>query len=239
MRYIEIPSDAYWKPRWRADQAVAYALGEVHHPDKSYAQLCDHFCAWSYGFAGSGYYSAIKHWYAIPSNHKRTSGKPPVGALVFWSIGTYGHVAIVVKEGYVASNDIKRYGKIDVVPIPYINQRWGARYLGWTVPYLASSWGTNPNKPPVVIPEIDLGKIREAAQKKDKSYKSGTTKVQKALRAEKMLRHPFIEGRFGPKTRAAYQKWQKKLGYEGGAANGIPGKESLTKLGRRHGFGVK
>lgn len=35
-----------------------------------------------------------------------------------------------------------------------------------------------------------------------------------------------------------YRQWQRRLGYKGDDANGIPGRESLTRLGDRHGFGV-
>ena len=38
-------------------------------------------------------------------------------------------------------------------------------------------------------------------------------------------------GYFGSLTKKAYAKWQYKLGYRGTAANGVPGKKSLEKLG--------
>ena len=45
-------------------------------------------------------------------------------------------------------------------------------------------------------------------------------------------------GIFGPLTKAAYSKWQKKLGHKGKDADGIPGLTSLRKLGAKHGFTV-
>jgi hypothetical protein len=42
----------------------------------------------------------------------------------------------------------------------------------------------------------------------------------------------------GPLTRAAYKKWQQKLGFRGADADGIPGFTSLKRLGAKHGFGV-
>lgn len=44
---------------------------------------------------------------------------------------------------------------------------------------------------------------------------------------------------FNAATKTAYAKWQKKLGYTGADADGIPGAESLKRLGRKHGFTVK
>lgn len=44
---------------------------------------------------------------------------------------------------------------------------------------------------------------------------------------------------FNAATKTAYSRWQKKLGFTGADADGIPGKVSLQKLGRKHGFTVK
>ena len=133
-----------WSPR----QAFFYAGGEVRSPDKNYTGQCDHFVAWCYGWAGSGQTSAIQHWGAIPSGYKFTRGTPPAGALVFWSVGRYGHVAISAGDGTCFSTDFRRTGKVDRVRIADITKGWGARYLGWSRPVFPNGFGKNPNKPP-------------------------------------------------------------------------------------------
>jgi murein DD-endopeptidase MepM/ murein hydrolase activator NlpD len=45
-------------------------------------------------------------------------------------------------------------------------------------------------------------------------------------------------GKFGPQTVEAYKKWQRSLGYKGTAADGKPGRTSLTALGKKYGFTV-
>jgi hypothetical protein len=62
--------------------------------------------------------------------------------------------------------------------------------------------------------------------------------VQKALQKEVGLA-PQASPIFNAATKAAYAKWQTKLGFKGADADGIPGKTSLMKLGRKHGFTVK
>lgn len=62
--------------------------------------------------------------------------------------------------------------------------------------------------------------------------------VQKALTAEKLYSGK-LDGIAGPKTKAAYKALQKRYGYSGVAADGIPGKTSLTRLGHARGFTVK
>lgn len=55
--------------------------------------------------------------------------------------------------------------------------------------------------------------------------------VEKALQAEHLLDARWVDGYFGTSTTAAYAKYQQSLGYTGLAANGLPGKSSLTQLG--------
>lgn len=71
------------------------------------------------------------------------------------------------------------------------------------------------------------------------TYKSEVLIVEKALQAEGLLSGTFVDGSFGTATVTAYAAWQRRLGYTGSDADGIPGKTSLTKLGQRHGFTVK
>ncbi|MET9023899.1 hypothetical protein ABZV93_28385 [Actinopolymorpha sp. NPDC004070] len=47
------------------------------------------------------------------------------------------------------------------------------------------------------------------------------------------------DGSFGSTTVQAYRKWQLRCGYSGKDADSIPGKDSLTRLGKKYGFTVK
>ena len=62
--------------------------------------------------------------------------------------------------------------------------------------------------------------------------------VELALAAEGLLDRQWVDGSFGTKTITAYAALQKKYGYTGAAANGIPGTASLARLGGSHGFTV-
>lgn len=99
---------------------------------------------------------------------------------------------------------------------------------------------------PPAKPAVDLSKLREAARvdpprTSDKArYPTGTRRVEGALVAEGLLDKRYRDpvGHFGSKTVEAYARWQRRLGYTGRDADGIPGRVSLTELGRRHGFRV-
>jgi peptidoglycan hydrolase-like protein with peptidoglycan-binding domain len=61
--------------------------------------------------------------------------------------------------------------------------------------------------------------------------KASVLLVEQALRDRNLLDAAWVDGYFGTTTTAAYAKYQKSLGYTGLAANGLPGKTSLAKLG--------
>lgn len=242
------------EPLWTPAQAVAYALGQVAHADKDYSGMCDHFAGgWTWGYGGSGYTSAIVHWRAVPASLRhRGDLDPPAGAMVFWSNGSHGHIALAVAPGKAASTDIRRRGKVDVVPIASVHERWkSCTYLGWTPPYLVRAWGRNPHHPAAVpLPVVSLAAVAAAARK-DPSAAQGSALhrqevriVERALAAEGLLAARWVDGSFGSKTVTAYAAWQQRCGFTGSpaaagsGADGVPGRTTLARLGQRHGFRV-
>jgi peptidoglycan hydrolase-like protein with peptidoglycan-binding domain len=67
--------------------------------------------------------------------------------------------------------------------------------------------------------------------------KAGVLLVEQALRDRHLLDAKWVDGYFGSTTVSAFAKFQKSLGFTGLAANGLPGKMSLTRLGAGR-FGV-
>ena len=106
--------------------------------------------------------------------------------------------------------------------------------------------GTTP-APPLPTPKrpvVDLSQLRAAARsnppaKGQPVTYTGVRTVEAALVDEGLLAKQYSDGHYGTTTVAAYSAWQRHLGYRGNDADGIPGKTSLTQLGRRHGFDVK
>lgn len=104
-------------------------------------------------------------------------------------------------------------------------------------------------KPPVtpsVASVVALGVLSNAA-KQDPGSKDGKPNanrramvlvVEKALVAEGLLKNEYADGLFGTSTVTAYKNWQKKIGYSGADADGLPGLASLKKLGNKHKFEV-
>ncbi|MFE6775361.1 hypothetical protein [Streptomyces sp. NPDC057676] len=67
---------------------------------------------------------------------------------------------------------------------------------------------------------------------------TGARVVEQALGAARLLDSRYAEGHFGSATVTAYAKWQRRGGYTGAGADGIPGRATLAALGNRHGFHV-
>ncbi|ACX71121.1 hypothetical protein pZL12.44c [Streptomyces phage ZL12] len=106
---------------------------------------------------------------------------------------------------------------------------------------------TTPAKPkPPKAPVVDLSKLIAAARSNPAAKGTpvtyaGVRIVETALVDAGVLAKPYSDGHFGTTTVAAYSRWQKsKAGgsYTGKAADGIPGKDSLTRLGKKYGFTV-
>lgn len=98
-----------------------------------------------------------------------------------------------------------------------------------------------------VTKTVDLSKIIAAAQRDSGRKQGGTTSgasasvkiVEDALRREGLLSTRYAsDGSFGTYTVKAYAAWQRELGYSGRDADGIPGRASLEKLGRKYNFKV-
>jgi hypothetical protein len=110
------------------------------------------------------------------------------------------------------------------------------------MPDLFASAPTPPK--PATKPSVSLAHVVYAARhdpaaaQGHTSYRAEVLLVERALAAEKLLASQWVDGSFGTKTISAYAAWQKRLGYTGSDADGIPGKTSLTRLGDKHGFSV-
>lgn len=93
-------------------------------------------------------------------------------------------------------------------------------------------------------PVVDLSKLRAAAVNNPKAKGTpvtyaGVEIVETALVDEGLLAKKFSDGHWGTKTTPSYAAWQRRCGYRGDSADGLPGLDSLTRLGKKHAFDVK
>ncbi len=112
----------------REAHAVSWAESQVG--STAWEWWCDRFVATAYGMTHSGYGSALAHWSNLGSRGLTHPGdwSAPAGALVFWSNGSFGHVAIAVGDGSVVSPN---YTGVQRMNIRAVNG--GNYYLGWSL----------------------------------------------------------------------------------------------------------
>lgn len=144
--------------------ALAWARTQVYGSPQ-WRDLCLNFTARSYGWAHSGTHYAIDHFQSVVPAAMRHWGDraAPAGALMFWDTGLRaGHVALSLGNGSVVTNDITIPGRISVVPASAIDERWGARYLGWAPPYFPG--GILHSEPVPVAKPVPVATVSPSAQ---------------------------------------------------------------------------
>ena len=106
-----------------------------------------------------------------------------------------------------------------------------------SVPAIAAS--NSDDTPAPAAASVNMAAVVKAAQidprRPDTALtpgaKASVLLVEKALDAKNLLAPSYVDGHFGSKTIDAYAAYQRKLGYTGLDASGLPGKTSLEKLG--------
>jgi hypothetical protein len=220
-----------------AIRSVQSALAWARSQRRFQSGMCLKFVRTTYRVP-SKYASAAIAWHKTRFRHSST---PPRGVPVWWTGGSrgFGHVAISAGDGFVISTDTGGRGHVGRTSIAHITNAWGQTYRGWTEdingvrvyrPSGATAAATQPK------PVIDASAA--AALFRSGKKHNAVLRIQRALAAEVGLDFSSGPGVPGRRTRAAYKKWQQRLGFRGADADGIPGYTSLKRLGAKHGFGV-
>ena len=181
-------------------EGLAYAQGEQKHASRDWTNKCQMFARSCVG-AAAWAPSAREAFNATPAAH-RHGGLPPAGAIAYYGVsdrGT-GHAVFSAGNGMVYSTDIKRQGKVDLVPYLVFESAWGLPYRGWI--------DTTPSGPldirRPVTPIVHVPRIPPFPGTFGLGAKGDHVKaIQKGLGVT-------VDGVFGPVTKAAVQAYQKK-----------------------------
>lgn len=195
----------------------------------------------------------------------RFSEYPAVGAQVFFGQGGGTHVGRVYAYDatyvYTVEGNTSVTGSAEGDGVylrkrarrdPYVHGYGYPAYPGGIVsadpawaPQTPPPVPTPPTPPtPPARPVVSLRAVRNSAKADPPQQGTPTSNyaavivVEHALVAEGLLTPARADGHFGSDTVSAYAAWQRRLGYGGSDADGIPGQISLAKLGERHGFTV-
>ncbi|MFF3557176.1 N-acetylmuramoyl-L-alanine amidase [Streptomyces tsukubensis] len=122
--------------------------------------------------------------------------------------------------------------------MPDLRARVADRLTGRPTPKPKPPTVPKPAKPVVDLSQLIAAARRDPARPGTPVSYPGVKTVEKALVKEGLLTAGLADGHYGTATKDAYAAWQRRLGYTGGAADGIPGQASLKKLATKHGFTV-
>jgi hypothetical protein len=115
---------------------LAFAHSEMLHSTSDWAEQCLGFVRVAWHEPSPPFIGTAREAWDL-AKHKEYNTEPPAGAPVYWAGGShgYGHIALSAGHGMIYSTDIRRIGKVDLVPLDEIRARWGLRYLGWSRDY--------------------------------------------------------------------------------------------------------
>ena len=182
-----------------------------------------------------------RHFYGFECENLG-DGKDPWPAAQLEAIERVG-AALCRRHGWTPASVIRHLdwqpGKVDPRGID-----WAAMHAR-IAKRLGSSAPVKPTPAPVT-PTVSLARLIKAAKTDPGlpgtpvSY-GGVATVEVALVDERLLAKTYGDGHWGTKTTPAYAGWQRSAAggkYRGDDADGIPGRDSLTRLGLKHGFKV-
>ena len=208
-----------------------------------------HGTDYAYTVAHAAAFKEHGEWHAMTNGIKNSGIRR--GDIVFfdWAgsseIGAIDHVGIVTGvssdyryvytiEGNTANvcarrvrvvHDIAGFGRPKYTPEPKTTSTSGS--------------STSTSKRPVVsLAKLVAAFKRDAPRKGTPVSYEPTIYVERALVAEGLLASRYADGHAGTATRSAYELLQRRYGYTGKDADGIPGMTSLKRLGAKHGFDV-
>ncbi|MGV9815473.1 CHAP domain-containing protein [Streptomyces cellulosae] len=196
------------------------------------------------------------NWFKARGQWVSRNAAAKVGDIVFFDWGGDGvadHVGIVVEaskagaavktiEANTSAGNAGSQSNGDGV---YRRTRYRSSILGFGRPAYKSSIvetvkdAVKPKKKSVSLANIiDAAKRDPKAPQGHASHPADVKLVEAALKAEGLLAARYAtDGSFGSTTVTAYANWQKRSGV-GRPYDGIPGKASLSKLGKKYGFSV-
>jgi hypothetical protein len=174
--------------------------------------------------------SAADAWRGAKFKHPVSSGmQVPRGAPVFWTGGShgFGHIAIGTGNGACWSSDAGGQGHTAKVNIDELTVHWNLDFQGWAEDingvhvFDAAQHQKGASEPVVHLKQLKPDP-RDDVRAVQRALKRKLPKQGKGL---------VVDGYFGPPTQELYAEWQKRCGFTGSDADGLPGTVSLQRLG--------
>lgn len=217
---------------------VAWAEGQRLHPTANWSGKCQAFARQCVGAAAWAPTARQAFYEKIPASHRHTSSAP-AGSLLYYGSHDPGHVVFVVANGYCYSNDVRRRGKIDRVPVSEVEDWLGRSYprLGWIDQTPSGKIDLAPTAARCSLSKVQAAsKLDPPAPQGHVTYPADTILVERTLVKLGFLASRWVDGSFGSLTVDAYAKFQRSI--KAPVTTGRPQLGDLKVLGAHGGFVV-
>lgn len=204
-------------------------IGDASHA----ARVSDHNPCWSCGGRSNGIVRAID----VDSDGAPGQVTPVVAAVLRAAIGD-PRVWYVIFNGKIYSRTYGWSPRVYTGSNPHAHHVHVSLNGANGIPgdpgnFDTRPWGVGGTKPapnPTALSPVRLSAMRRAiAAPRRAVHPVQTRRVQRALNARGA--RLTVDGIYGPATRRAYTDWQRRLGFRGRDADGLPGRTSLSRLG--------
>jgi hypothetical protein len=210
--------------------AIAWGRNQIDE-STDWERLCLRFVRMCFN-VDSRYETAGDAWHQAEHKHRTRDGEHvPRGVPYFWTNDGAGHVVLSIGDGRCLTNDFVRTGRINVAHIDAITERWGQTPRGWTEDVNGVRvWDPREGKPAAGWERVRLSALRPGEKNKDIEVVKRRLAKKLGPKAQDLNLDEFVDY-WGDEVRPAYRKWQRRLGYEGADADGVPGEASIRALG--------
>ncbi len=126
------------------DQALTFLERQDATNSSQWYRSCLALVANAYGWGYSGVDTAGAHAALIERAGKMHSSRTgiPRGAVLWWTNGRAGHVAVYAGDGLIYSNDAVTPGQVNKVRWDLPEKKWGQHFAGWSAPYFPNAAGS-------------------------------------------------------------------------------------------------
>ena len=126
------------------DQALSFLQQQMASGSRQWYRSCLALAAQAYGWGWSGVNTAEQHADLLARAGKLHTTRTgiPRGAVLWWTNGGAGHVAIYDGHGYIYSNDVITNGQVGRVRWDFPERHWGQHFAGWSAPYFPHAGGS-------------------------------------------------------------------------------------------------
>ena len=143
-----------------------------------------------------------------------TDRQPPRGAIVLWTSGRHGHMALAQGDGTIMSTDPEsRWGTTGTMDFSYPEDKWGQTWAGWSTRYNGVELPMDKLGGPFVTGRIFANRLGFGEPANGDDSSDTVRELQERLNRTRIPGAPalVVTGRYDDPTDLAVRLWQEQF----------------------------